>query len=223
MAGRRPRDRRLAAAGRIGGAVVAVALGLGGCATSGYTYVANEDLGTYFRVPSSFEVYGADEVLEPYLESRPDIDPEQLLAQQWAVAFDGSDEPVVDRFMTQTAGPSQDLAGYARVRTLTDAERLRYSLDSLRGELIPTAQAQQLGERLQTRDVQEVTEEGGNGLKLTYSMNLPTGTLVFDQVAVVDDRTSRVYLLALGCSSECYEANRDTIAAITESWTIEER
>ncbi len=204
-------------------AALLAVLGLSACITSGYTYVANDDLGTYFRVPDEFRVYEPDEVVEVLLEGRPDVDVEMVLEQRWAVAFDGNEEPAVDRFLGQINNPSDALAGYAQVRTLQPDERLGYSLQSLRSELISADQIQRLGERLEILDVQEHSEDGGQGLKLTFAVNLPQGRLVFDQMAVVDDATSRVYLLALGCSSDCYEGNRDTITDITESWTIEER
>jgi hypothetical protein len=204
-------------------AIVLAAVGLVGCMTSGYTYVANDDLGTYFRVPADFTVYDPDEVLEPMLADRPDVDLDAVLEQRWAVAFDGNEEPVVDRFLGQIRDPSEALAGYAQVRLLSPQERLGYSLQSLRSELISADQVQRLGDRLEVLDVQEHSEDGGEGLKLTFAVNLPDGRLVFDQMAVVDDETSRVFLLALGCSSDCYENNRDTINDIIESWTIEER
>ena len=203
-----------------------VALGLlvvTGCVTSGYTYVANDDLGAYFRVPDDYEVFAAAEVMESALGEMPDDEAEAVMAREWAVAFDASDDPAVDRFVTQIADPSEQLAGYARVRTLGMEERLTYSLQSLRTELIPAQQIEALGERLAVRDIVEVSQDGGQGLKLTFALDMPSGTFVFDQVGLVDDATSRVYLLAMGCSSDCYEANRDAIADISESWTIEER
>lgn len=203
-----------------------VALGLlvlTGCATSGYTYVANDDLGAYFRVPDDYQVFPADEVLASALGELPAEEADAVLAREWAVAFDASDEPAVDRFISQIADPSDELAGYARVRTLNAQERLSYSMESLRTELIPAQQFEMLGDRLELRDVTEVRQEAGQGLKLTFAVEMPTGTLVFDQVGLVDDDTSRVYLLAMGCSSACYDANRDAIADISESWTIEER
>lgn len=200
----------------------ALAFVLAGCATSGYEYVANEQLGAYFRVPDEFQVYQPDEVLEPLLAERPDLTVEEVLADAWVVAFDGSDEPAVDRFQQQLSEPSDAVSGYARVRTLQAEERLGFSLQSLRTELLAPAQVQQLGDRLELIDVQELSQDGGEGLKITFSVDLPQGTLIFDQMAVVDDRTSRVYLLAIGCSSECYDSNRETIAAIGESWTITE-
>lgn len=210
--------------GRIARGLAALGLlVLTGCATSGYTYVANDDLGTYFRVPDDYEVFAADEVMEAVLGELPDEEADAILAREWAVAFDASDEPAVDRFITQIADPSDELAGYARVRTLGAEERLTYSLESLRTELIPAQQVQVLGDRLELRDIAEVSQDGGQGLKLTIAVEMPAGTLVFDQVGLVDDRTSRVYLLAMGCSSDCYDANRDTIADISDSWTIEER
>lgn len=196
---------------------------LAGCATSGYTYVANEDLGAYFRVPDTYEVYSSEQVLEEVVSDLPDEQADAVMSRMWAVAFDASDDPTVDRFLRQISEPAEELAGYARVRTLDNEQRLAYSLQSLRSELIPEQQMALLGDRLEVRDISEIRQEAGQGLKLTFSVDMPAGTLVFDQVGLVDDGTNRVYVLALGCSSECYEANRETIADITESWTIEER
>jgi hypothetical protein len=198
-------------------------LGLAGCASSGYTYIANDGLGTYFRVPSDYEVFDTEQVLAPALEGLPEGQAEAVLAQQWAVAFDGGDDPAPDRFLSQLLAPADAVAGYARVRTLSAEERLTYSLQSLRNELLRREQEAQLGDRLKVLDVQEIEQEGGDGLKLTFSVDGPGGTFVFDQLGLVDDRTSRVFLLALGCSAACYDDNRDAIAAIAESWTIEER
>jgi hypothetical protein len=211
--------------GRLGRGVL-TALGvalLGACATSGYTYVANDDLGAYFRVPDTYQVYDNDEVMEPLLADVSEDVAAAVREQQWVVAFDANEEPAVDRFVAQITDPSEAVAGYARVRTLGQEERLSYSLQSLRNELIPADQAAALGERLEVLNVEEVSQDGARGLKLTFSVQVSDGTLVFDQMSLVDDATSRVYLLALGCSSACYDASRDDIAAITESWTIEER
>lgn len=215
---------RLVGARRAGTAMaLALAAALSACAGSGYTYVANDDLGAYFRVPAGYEVFGADEVLQPVLDRNPSVDPDTLLARQWAVAFDAAAEPAVDRFLTQLAVPADAVAGYARVRDLDPRERETFSLQSLRTELIDAAQLQQLGERIRLLDTQELSQDGGDGVRMTVSVDGPSGTLIFEQMTLVDDRTSRVYLLALGCSADCYEANREDIAAITESWTIEER
>lgn len=185
--------------------------------------MANDELGAYFRVPAGYEVFGADEVLRPVLDRNPAADAETLLAQQWAVAFDSGDEPSVDRFLTQLAAPADEVAGYARVRSLPARERETFSLQSLRTELITATQLQQLGDRVELLDSQELSQAGGRGVRMTVSVQGPSGTLVFEQMTVVDDATRRVYLLAVGCSADCYEANREDIAAITESWTIEER
>lgn len=200
-----------------------VALPLLGCGGSGYTYVAEEELGVYFRVPEQFTVFGADDMLEVVAGDAPAESAAQLEAQQWAVSFDASDNPRADAFLTQVDRPADSLAGFVRVRSLDEQERLGYSLSSLRNELVPSDQLQQQGDRLQIVGAEEISQEGGQGLHMTFALELADGTLVVDQTALVDPATRRVYLLALGCSSSCYEAARDEIAAIRGSWTIEER
>jgi hypothetical protein len=193
-----------------------------GCAGSGYTYVAEEEFGVYFRVPDQFAVFGADEVLPAVAGDVPADTAAALEAQQWAVSFDASDNPRVDAFITQVREPADSLAGFARVRALTEQERLGHSLNSLRNELIPSEQLAQQG-GLRVLGAEEVSQDGGQGLHLTFALTLADGTLIIDQTALVDPATRRVYLLALGCSSSCYEASKDEIAAIRGSWTIEER
>jgi hypothetical protein len=199
-----------------------VLLTFSGCAGSGYTYVAEEQLGVYFRVPEQYTVFGAEEVQQVVAGDLPAENAGQLQAQQWAVSFDASDSPRVDAFLTQVRKPVDSLAGFARVRALDERERLGYSLNSLRNELIPSEELQQ-GGRLRILGVEEVSQDGGQGLHLAFALELADGTLIIDQTALVDPATRRVYLLALGCSSRCYEASRDDIAAIRDSWTIEER
>jgi hypothetical protein len=189
---------------------------------SGYTYVAEQELGVYFRVPDRFTVFDAKEIQESVARDMPAETVAQLQAQQWTVSFDASERPRVDAFVTQADKPADSLAGFARVRALDEQERLDHSLSSLRDELLPSAQLQEQG-RLRVLDAEEVSQDGGQGLHVAFALDLADGTLIIDQTALVDPATRRVYLLALGCSSRCYEASRDEIAAIRESWTIEER
>lgn len=211
---------------RLAKALAGVALGallLSGCMSSGYTYVTNQDLGAYFRVPSNYAVYGADEVLGQATNGMPEETAAQIREQQWAVAFDSDDEPTVDRFLSQLGGPADEPAGYARVRTLGVEERLSYSLQSLRSELLPFDELQQLGQEVSIVELDELHQDAGHGLRVVFSLELDGGTLVFEQLALIDDTASRVYLLALGCSADCFDTHRDEIASITGSWTIEER
>ena len=203
-------------------AVLCVLFAFPGCAGSGYTYVVEEELGVYFRVPDQYTVFSADEVREVAARDVPAEAADQMQAQQWAVSFDASNEPRVDAFATQVGEPSDALAGFARVRTLNDQERLGHSLNSLRNELVPAERLEQEG-GLRVLGAEEINQAGGQGLHLTFALDVGAGTVIIDQTSMVDRATRRVYLLALGCSSSCYEASRDEIAAIRGSWTIEER
>lgn len=224
MAGGGRGARRLPTSGRPRRVLAALVLtALAGCATSGYTYIANQNLGAYLRVPADYEVFDTEQVLGEALADLPRDQAEALLERQWVVAFDAGEEPEPDRFVSQLTAPAGELSGLARVRVLNNRERLAYSLESLGNELISEQQAAQLGNRLRVLDVQEVSQEDADGLKLTFSVEAAKGTFVFDQLGFIDDHHRKVFVLALGCSSSCYEANRDAIAEIIESWTIEER
>lgn len=201
----------------------AVVLGLTGCVTSGYTYVANDDLGTYFKVPDDYTVFDSEQVMEQATADLPGDIAESLAAEQWAVAFDANADPQIGAFLEQLDRPTDRPTGYARVRNLSPDQRFTYALESLRTELLPEAQFERLGEDIQILSVDELTEDGGDGLRVVFSIDLGDGQLVIDQLGLIDHQTRRVYLLALGCSAECYEANQEEIATIVDSWTIEER
>lgn len=54
-------------AAALGGALLA----LTGCVTSGYTYVANDDLGTYFKVPDDYTIFDNQQVMALATEDLP--------------------------------------------------------------------------------------------------------------------------------------------------------
>jgi len=46
--------------------------------------------------------------------------------------------------------------------------------------------------------------------------------LTYQQASFVDADTEKVYLIALGCTADCYEDNRRAIEEVARSWTIKE-
>jgi hypothetical protein len=52
-------------------------------------------------------------------------------------------------------------------------------------------------------------EEGLRGLRLVFNIRAASGAvLTYQQASFVDADTEKVYLIALGCTADCYEDNR---------------
>lgn len=198
-----------------------------GCASSGYTYVANTDDGAYFKVPGDWHVFDADEVHERRTAEVTPERAERMRTAQWAIAFDADPEPTLDHVFVE---PSDHPVGYARVRDLDGQERDQFSLASLRNEFLPLDRiSQQDADRVEPLEVEEIGsgevggEEGLRGVRLVFNIRAASGAvLTYQQASFVDADTEKVYLIALGCTADCYEDNRRAIEEVARSWTIKE-
>ena len=48
------------------------------------------------------------------------------------------------------------------------------------------------------------------------------GDVVVNQIAMLDQGTTKVYALAVVCSVDCYDRNQSRIEQVMDSWTVEE-
>jgi hypothetical protein len=210
--------------GKIAAIIALVGLVVVGCQPSPYTYVRNSEDGAYVRFPSDWHLFNPEEVLGRQAEQgglTPGL-AEQLAQRQWAVAFDADPQPTLDHLFVE---PNGHVIGLMRVRRLSEEERDQFSIASLRNEFIDVDEIlltdQGRIEPLLSEDL--TTPEGLRGLRLRFNIGSPSGEVfTYDQTAYVDAATEKVYLLALGCTVECFEAQRSEIERITESWTIRE-
>lgn len=199
-------------------AVLVSSLFLAACSGSGYSYVKNSDLGAYLKVPDSWTTFEEDDVLET---QRSEVTPtrlEEIRESGWLVAFDAA--PSADVPSELLTAVVEHPAGFVRVRTVSAVERDQLSLAMLRKEVIDVDALLELG-RAEVREVENVTIGGLRGNRIVSTLDLDSGFYTFEQVAVVDDGTSDVYVLFIGCSAECFEASRGAIDDVIDSLTIE--
>lgn len=215
---------RLTKRGRAGLLVCAVAVVAVACTGSGYHYVKNstdEGSGTYFKIPDGWKIYDENE----FLKSRH-LSPTQTKdakAGGWAVAFDASARPTLKHF--ESVAPKEPF-GIAEVRTLGRKERDEFSLMSMRNYFVPVDDLAQSGLDITPLRLDEFTRDGGfHGQRFTFEFTIPSSneSVTVDQVAVVDAGTKEVHFLAITCSAQCYEREKDTINTVVDSWTVKER
>jgi hypothetical protein len=222
---------------RVAAALLAVMLGFAvlfasGCSAPEYTYVKNTTHKTYFKVPASWRVIDEDALKQiTSADSSGSGNSTATPADNgsWAVAYDAAEVPSPTHLVdSDTSEPIV----YASVQPVPETSPEKLSLDSLRDLLLPVtamARSGQTGESSTFSDFTLVTdtvltpEPGLRGVHEVFQYRLRGGPLqTFDQTAYVNDEASKVYVMLLRCSSECYQARRAELESVAASFTVQE-
>lgn len=211
-------------------AATAGVLLLGACAAPGYTYVKNSGQMTYFKVPHDW--HAADtETLDDVLSG---TNPDSVAAQQreqawWSVLYDASAHPTAEHLVT--GDETDEPVVYARVSPLTPQAQNAISLDALRDLFLPVTDAARqqaaasaggalAGFQL-LRDQVLTPSSGLHGVRVTYEYEMDNSVLhTFDQIALVNSDSSKLYELIIRCSSRCYSDRSSELNDIATSFTV---
>jgi hypothetical protein len=200
-------------------AVLALTVAGAACSSSGYHYVKNSDDRTYFKVPDAWKLYDEDEVLK----AAKDLSPRQRDLERdtsWQVVFDASPKPSLDHLGNPKAHHPN---GIAVVRELSFDDSDTLSLGSLRNLFfdVDSAVQNQLGEIVKYEPLEP--DGGFHGFHIVADLDTQAGGVVtLDQTTLVDQATSKVYILLVTCDAQCYDDNADQIGRVVDSWTVTE-
>jgi hypothetical protein len=199
--------------------LVALACFATACASSGFHYVKNSDDHTYFKVPESWKLYDEDAVLKADASLSQD---ERDAAREtgWQTAFDGSPRPSLRHVRkANTRYPT----GEALVQELSAKAADSVSLESLRNLFFDIDGAQS-GTPATVISYDLVDFDGGfHGSHLVARMSKGKVSVTLNQMAVLDQDTSKVYALVVTCSTACYNRQQSKIEKIVDSWTVKDR
>ena len=96
------------------------------------------------------------------------------------------------------------------------------SLESLRN-LFFDVDGTQSGTPATVLSYDPVTFDGGfHGNHLVARMPKGKASVTVNQIAVLDQDTSKVYALVVACSTACYNRQQSKIEKIVDSWTVKE-
>lgn len=196
-------------------ATLVVCLLMSACGGSEYRYVENRTNGVYFKVPDDWQVFGKEQILKGTSLTEDQRDRLRYLA-----AFDADPQPSLEHGFIEGSHPF----GLVRVRTLSIEERDSFSLAILRNELVNMDEIvdEELG-NLNILSKAAITKpKGARGARHVYNVRTDTTNFTVDQTGLVDAETNTVYFLIVGCTSACYDQNRNTITEIADSWTVKE-
>jgi hypothetical protein len=192
-----------------------------GCAAPQYTYVANSDANTYFKVPHGWHEIDAG-ALATVLKAETGSS-----GGGWTVAYEAGSKPTADDFLSFATG--QPFV-FAEIGTLNSTASNQLSYDSLRDFFLPvtstarqnaSAQGFPLTGFKQIRDQTLSLSQGVHGVRETYEYTSAGGASdTFDMDALTNADQTEVYLLVLHCTTSCYSNDQTAINDVMSSFTI---
>jgi hypothetical protein len=190
---------------------------LAGCSTTA-TYVGTAQQGFYFKAPPHWTSYGTSALQSLGLPTTANN--AQLQAQ-------GSSYPVYTSFVAPVKhlGPA-GLAGehpwaLGLVISLGGQDQVGLSLSSLQDEIFNVDGAASAGVPVAPLSPPKDVVKGAlRGTLVSYAILAGRNSIAFEQEALVNSPTNKVWLLAAGCSPSCFEAHRSLIDRVIASFTV---
>jgi hypothetical protein len=203
--------------GLVGGCAVLLGVAVTGCAAPQYTYVANSNQDTYFKVP-----HGWHEISASALEH--ELNQSGGSGSAWTVAYEaGSSPDAKDLFSFDATQPFV----FAEVGDLNSSASEELSYDSLKDLFLPVsseARQQETSTQLtgfkSLRDQTLTPGQGVHGVRETFDYTDGGVTDTFDEVALTNADQTVLYVLFLHCTSTCYQNDQTEINDVMSSFTV---
>jgi hypothetical protein len=193
---------------------------LSGCTTS-VNYVGTSTQDMYFKIPNTWKVFN-----QTTLQENGWIDPaasnQAALAGQSHPVYEtvAGANPKVARSVDTQSGPYP--WAMAQVVALDGQDQANTSLAALADENYPIDQLNQDGARVQQLSPTRLLVDGAlRGSRVAYQIaSQQTGAISFEQVALLNSATDKVWLLDVGCSPACFRDHRAVLDRIVNSFIV---
>jgi hypothetical protein len=194
---------------------------LSACGAPRYTYVTNSDSHTYFKVPVEWAKIDGKELVKAISGGAT------LPPSVWTVGYDASPQPAAEDVLSPKA---RKPFAYAVVEEVNEQTSSILSYNLLRDFFLPvTSDARQTaakdgfsltGFKL-IRSSVLTPGQGFHGVRETFDYTYPDGSQnTFDQVALTDADSTKVYVLLVHCLASCYNADAKQIDSVMQSFTV---
>jgi hypothetical protein len=206
--------------------LVAVTL-LSACSGPAYTYVTNSEDRTYLRIPRNWQPIDTGQ-----LGTALGLDPTSSGRDQgfWLAAYDADATPSTSHLLgPHSAAP----AVFIGVRAVPPRLRGQVSLDVMRDFFRPVSD---IGRQRAANNplspysgfalMNDEVLTPGNGIRgvhSVYQYRIEGGPAqVFDQTVYANDDASKLYMLYVRCSTQCYQQRQQEITNVVSSFTVRE-
>jgi hypothetical protein len=199
-------------------ALAAPALGLASACSPSATYLGSASEGHYFKVPPSWHVVSREELGQLALPSTHGAAAAKAQGDSYFV------------YVGLAAGsPRLGAAGLTGgvpwalglVQSLGSQDQASLSLAGLQDEVFNPDSASQQGVPVTQLAPTDVVVRGGlRGTRVAYEIDSPDGSIAFEQEAVTNSPTDKVWAVLVGCSPACFRDHRAVASRIVGSFTV---
>lgn len=209
------------------GLLLTAATLLAACGGPAYTYVTNSEDRTYLRVPNSWHPIDPAE-----LGAAIGLDPTVDANQQgfWLAGYDAAPSPSTEHLLGSN---SEEPAAFIGVHDVAPSLRGQISLDVMRDFFRPVSDVGRQRAKVNPlspysgfvliSDAVLTPGDGLRGVHTVYQYRIEGGPAqVFDQILYVNDDASKIYMLFVRCSTQCYEQRQQEITNVVSSFTVRE-
>lgn len=212
--------------GRVGGLTflvlsVLVTVGLSACGAPAWTYVADSSAQAYYKVPYQWHQISQTSLNSAVKAAGGSTD------GAWARAFDANASPQGSNFLD---GDTSKPFVFSEVGTLPTTVSDELSYNVLRDFMLPvTSDARQqdaeegfsLTGFKSLRDQTISGKAGVHGVRETFDYTFPNKVSdTFDEVALTNSDSTKVYFLLVHCTETCYSQNTSSIDTVMTSFTV---
>ena len=210
------------ARGLVGGCALLLGAAITGCGAPQYTYIANSNASTYFKVPYGWHKISPSDLANEYKTVTG------ASTSAWMVAYEPGTSPSAGDFLSfSSARPFV----FAEIGQLTSAGSQGLSYDSLRdlfGLPVSTAARQAIPTTFPLTSFQQLRDQvltpghqGVHGVRETFNYTDPgVASDTFDEIALTNADQTEVYLLVIHCTTACYSNDQAEINNVMTSFTI---
>lgn len=205
---------------RITAAILAMVM-LSAC-TPSKQYEGSKSDGAFFTVPNGWIKVDGQALNKVEAKNANQEELDRLSMVTYQVGFTKAEKiNPKDIFLLE---PTKDPVLYVRIRDLFPEERNAISLNTLRNLVLPVTDYLDgvipNDRKFELFDDQEIIEPGGRGVALLYSFDYNGINETVNQVALMSNDQSKIYVFIIRCSTECYNKNIDEIDQIVNSFTV---
>lgn len=203
-------------AGLVGSLAVLAGL-LAGCSTSA-TYLGSTGQEFYFKAPQHWHTLSSSDLQSIGLPTA---------AQDSQLKAQGASYPVYASLASSVAhlGP-KGLGGsnpwvLGLVKTFGSTDQTGTSLSNLEDEIFNVSGASSSGVSVKALRPSKLVVKGGlRGTLIEYQLGTGANSLAFEQEAVMNSPTNKVWVLAAGCSAPCFASHQRVLESIVKSFTV---
>jgi hypothetical protein len=192
-----------------------LAAALTGCSPT-TNYVGSAEQGLYFEVPNTWSTFTGTTLTRLQLVNRQEISTAASEEETYPVYVSLSSAVTSNHFQNGLAG-SYPWA-LATVQSLGVSDQQTISLQALENQIWPVSE--EVGSETQLFPTKLMSQGGLRGTIIGYQINTPTGSLAFEQAAVINSATTKVWILSVGCAPACFQAHKAIFQHIISTFTV---